>query len=60
MPYSNKACTAPKQVGCGKRGHRFKLDGHMVHKCLGNCCRYLVLLDQIDPWFLPLVRTTKR
>ena len=60
MPYSNRACIAPKRILCGKRGHRFRLNGHMVPKCYGASCRYLILLDQLPEYCLDLVRPLRK
>lgn len=60
MPYSNRACIAPRSVSCGKRGHRFRLNHHMLPKCLGQSCRYLVRLDQLPQVDTYLVVTLRR
>lgn len=60
MAFSNKACIAPKEVLCGKRGHKFKLEHHMVPKCRGAYCRYLIELDKLPEHLHVGVRTIKR
>ena len=60
MPYSNKACIAPRKMPCGKRGHRFRLNGHYVPKCYGEYCRYLVRLDHIPEVYYNLVRPLRK
>lgn len=60
MAFSNKACIAPREVLCGKRGHRFRLEHHMVSKCKGESCIYLIRLNELPEWQYAGVRTIKR
>lgn len=57
MTTSNKACIAPNTLPCGKRGHKFRINHHFVHKCKGNCCRHLILVDGVPDYMLEGIRT---
>jgi hypothetical protein len=60
MAFSNKVCIAPKDVLCGKRGQKFKLEHHFVPKCKGDYCRYLIRLNELPEFEYIEVKPIRR
>ena len=59
MPCIKKACIAPKKVLCSKRGPEVKISDHGVIKCLGESCRYQIIVDQVPSGYLSLIASSQ-